>query len=67
LRPLLHRSGRNRLLAKQLRFQFLFAPVFWQRPTDSCRLRPFQMLVDRAQRHSATECNLPLPKPQLEP
>ena len=67
LRPLLHCSGLYGLVPKQLCFQFFFAPAFRQRPTDSGCHRPFQILVDRAQPHSATACDLALPQPQLEP
>src|ERR1700721_4444183 len=60
------RWDRNRLVSKQLGFQFLFAPAFGQRPTDAGRCRPFQIVVDRAQPHPATARDLPLPKPQLK-
>jgi hypothetical protein len=66
LRPLLHRSGLHGLVPKQLSFQFFFAQAFRQRPTDPGCHRPFQILVNRAQPHSATACDLALPQPQLE-
>jgi hypothetical protein len=67
LRPLLHRSGLHGLVPKQLGFQFFFAQAFRQRPTDPGCYCTFQILVDRAQPHSATACDLALPQPQLEP
>jgi hypothetical protein len=66
LRPLLHRFRPNRLVPKQLSFQFLFAEAFGQRPTDPSRRRPFQILVDRAQPHPTTACDLALPEAQLK-
>jgi hypothetical protein len=62
LRTLPRRLDRNRLVPKQLGFQFLFAPAFGQRPTDASRSRPLQIVVDRAQR-SATARDLSLPQP----
>jgi len=67
LGPLRHRFRPNRLVPKQLAFQFLVAQAFGQRPADPCRCRPFQILVDRAQPHPATARDLPLPQPQLKP
>src|SRR5664280_1807029 len=63
LGPLSHRSGLHGLVAKQPGFQFLFAQALRQRPTDPGCYRPFQILVDRAQPHSATACDLALPQP----
>jgi uncharacterized protein (DUF433 family) len=45
---------------------FFLAQAFRQRPTDPGRQRPLQILVNRAQPHSATACNLALPQPQLK-
>src|SRR5882724_1916051 len=67
LRTLPRRLDRNRLVPKQLGFQFLFAPAFGQRPTDASRSRPPQIVVDRAQPHPATARDLSLPQPQLQP
>src|SRR6266851_8120429 len=67
LRTLLRRLDRNRLVPKQLGFQFLFAPAFGQRPTDASCSCPLQIVVDRAQPHPATARDLPLPQPQLQP
>src|SRR6266481_5510987 len=67
LRTLPRRLDRNRLVPKQLGFQFLFAPAFGQRPTDASRSRPLQIVVDRAQPHPATARDLSLPQPQLQP
>jgi len=67
LRPLPHRSGLHGLVSKQLGFQFFFAQASRQRPTDPGCHRPFQILVNRAQPHSATVCDLALPQPQLKP
>src|SRR5882724_10537310 len=61
LRTLPRRLDRNRLVPKQLGFQFLFAPAFGQRPTDASRSRPLQIVVDRAQPHPATALDLSLP------
>src|SRR5882757_1781995 len=67
LRTLPRRLDRNRLVPKQLGFQFLLAPAFGQRPTDASRSRPLQIVVDRAQPHPATARDLSLPQPQLQP
>ncbi len=61
--PLPHRPDRHGMVPKQLGFQFFFAPAFGPWPDDSSRHRPLQILMDRAQPHSATACNLPLPEP----
>ncbi len=67
LRILSHRAGLHGLVSKQLGFQFFFAQPFRQRPTDHGCHHPFRILVNRAQPHSATACDLALSQPQLKP
>jgi DNA invertase Pin-like site-specific DNA recombinase len=62
LRTLPRSSGLDGLVPEQLGFQFLFAQALRQRPTDPGRSRPFQIVVNRTQPHSATARNLALPQ-----